>query len=376
MIKNKTIVFISTMEFSDLPTRKQRLANRLSTDNIVVYFEPPNTYLAKVFKRKNKKNIPFREVSKNLFVDKLPDVLPFGLRFFPFQESNQKRIVSYIKNMLIKNNLTPDLLWFYLVDYPGITYAFIDSTVVYDCVDDHSAYGGLRKPDFVNNLEKELVENSEVLFTTTNELSDKLEKFGGVPLVIPNGVDYPLFERWNGEKPEILKNEKRKIIGYFGALQKWFDVDFIKEAAKKFSNNLFVLAGPCSEGFKNEFSEFSNILFPGKIKYEDAPAWIGSFDVCTIPFIQNNLTLNISPLKFFEYCSLGKPCLTIPIKQLNLYDGISYIYQNHEEGLSKLSLALKEDNAEYRKERIAIAKREAWEEKFDFMFQQVERFFD
>ncbi len=373
MIKNKDILLVSTMAYNALPTRKQRIAKELSENNRVLYLEPPITYFGKWFKKAKQEPVEQNSSNPNLIIKQAPTILPFGLNNRIIQETNQKTVVKAITKTMSEYQFKADIIWFYLVDFPGIANINISATIVYDCVDDHSSYGGLRNPSFVNELEKELVEKSDLVFVTTNHLAEKIKSFGGLPMVVPNGVDFKLYESWDGKKPSELENENRPIIGYLGALKSWFDVEFVKKIASAYPHCCIVLAGPCTDEFKTLFEKDTNVILPGSIPYSDTPAWIGSFSVALIPFLPNDLTLHISPLKFFEYCALGKPCVTIPIEQLKQYENVTYFYQNHEQGLKRIQDALNENDSKIEK-RIQIAKEASWEDKFTVMFEEVQRF--
>jgi hypothetical protein len=373
MIHDKTIVFLSTMRYHELPTRKQRIAKFLSESNRVLYIEPPSTYLSAFVHGENQPRPTVTSVSSTLMLASLPTIFPLGLRYQWIHKMNEKKISQFIHQILLKNDVNPDILWFYLVDYPALSLQYSNALTVYDCVDDHSAYPGLRSPVFMNRLEKQLVASSDVVFATTEALQRKLHSFGKDAILVPNGVDYPLYQSWNQQIPEALQKLPRPIIGYVGALKEWFDVAFVLRLAKVFPSCSFVLAGPCSPAFASSFSNHPRILLPGAIQTEDVPSWIGSFDVCLIPFLQNNLTLHISPLKFFEYCAMGKPCITIPIHQLEKYNDVVYTYRSHEEGIEKLKQALQEKDPMLQEKRISIAKEASWEKKFSFMFDKIEQ---
>jgi hypothetical protein len=373
MIQNRDIVIFSTMQYHELPTRKQRIASLLCKSNRVLYIEPPSTYLSVIFQRKNNAPKPKSETPPNLRIATLPTIFPFGLRNSFFHHINQSTILKYVDRILTYNNFYPDILWFYLVDYPAIASLCPEAFIVYDCVDDHSAYPGLRSAPFVNTLEKKLVQSSDLVFSTTDALRQKLQSYGKNVFLIPNGVEYSLYQSWDQQIPKYLAGIPHPIIGYMGSLKEWFDVEFIFALTKAFPEYHFVLAGPCSPAFTSQFSHYPHIHFPGSIPPKEVPAWIGTFDVCLIPFLQNELTLNISPLKFFEYCAMSKPCVSIPIHQLEQYKNIVYLYHTHEEGIQMVQKALEENDIQRKEKRLQIAKAASWDEKLAFMLTQIEK---
>jgi hypothetical protein len=368
MISNKEIVIISTMDYFDLPTRKQRIALKLSENNRVLYFEPPRTYLSFFSKQRRRTN---KMVNNNLYIFPLPTILPFGLRFKLINKINSIKLEKYIQRLLDDHSFKNFILWLYLIDYPLLYKKLNSSFIIYDCVDDHSSYGGLRSKKFVNRCEEEISKICNIVFATTETLRDKLLEFNQETYLVTNGVDYNFFRNYdtlnkNIEFPKVTK----PIIGYIGAIKSWFDFEAINFASDTYKNYSFVIVGPCDDRIKKKFTK-DNLFFLGPKSYENAPFYINKFDICLIPFIINDLTLSVSPLKFYEYCALGKPIVTSPIKQVINYSSICYIYNNKEEFIEKINLALNEKDINLVNNRIQIAKDNSWDTKLSYMIDKI-----
>ncbi len=370
MITDEKIVIFSTMDFYDLPTRKQKIALSLSEKNEVLYLEPPETYLSFFAGKKHKK---FKEIkiNNNLHVLKLPYILPLGLRFWIINLLNSITIERFLNKWLKKENFNDFILWLYLVDFPYLYKKLKPKYVVYDCVDDHSSYGGLRSKSFVNKCEEIVARSSNVVFATTNELKNKLYKYNPNVYVVSNGVDIDFFKVKNVHILDDLEEIKKPIIGYFGAIKDWFDVSVVSLAAKEFKDASFVIVGPYNENIKDKLSNLKNVYLLGGKPYDLAPSYIYAFDVCLIPFTIKELTLNVSPLKLYEYFSFGKPVVTIPIRELLKYSDLLYIYSDKNEFITCIDKALKENNISLKEKRILIARENSWNEKFNFMFDMI-----
>jgi len=369
MIEGKDILIVSTLGLSDLPTRKQRIARHLSERNRVIYLEPPSTSLGRML-RPDLPKPGIDTTNHNLIIIRLPDILPFGLKTPIIQQINERILLHYIGPILSELKFVPQILWTYLVDFPGLYEALKPELVVYDCVDDHSSYAGLRSPRFVNWLEKKVVGMSQVCFATTEELLEKIKPFQQNSFLVTNGVDADYFIQHPKTRPLDLQDMPSPIIGYFGAIQEWFDVELILQTAKANPMLCFVLVGPYTSGIKSSLN-LPNVHLLGRKSYDEAPAYINAFDVCLIPFKKNNLTLNISPLKFYEYCALGKPTVSIPVKQMLPLADFCYLYDSERDFEWMIQTALSEDGNR-NQERIQLAKDNSWESKFQLMFQKIE----
>ncbi|XID91169.1 glycosyltransferase [Paenibacillaceae bacterium WGS1546] len=116
-------------------------------------------------------------------------------------------------------------------------------------------------------------------------------------------------------RPIVAKN--KKIIGYYGAIEEWFDAKLVIDMARAAEIEI-VLIGHCAIP-REPFPD--NVHFLGPKPYARLAAYAAYFDALMIPFIVNALTNAVSPVKFFEYCAIGKPILSTPIAEVVPYAG-------------------------------------------------------
>jgi glycosyltransferase involved in cell wall biosynthesis len=369
LISNKKILMVSTMGMSDLPTRKQRIARKLSLNNEVIYLQAPLTLLGACKARAKLKGYMVSQ-EQGLCVVQPPAILPFGLKFRLIHRINSFCFRTFVQKLLKKRQFAPDIIWFYLPDFPELATDYPQALTVYDCVDDHAAYPGLRNPAFVRKLEQQLTETSNIIFATTDELAERLRKSNKNVHCIPNGVDWDHF----GAKAYTEMKEQSDIphprAGYLGAIHHWFDLELIKYLLDALPEIHLVIAGPKQRADLTALSEHPRLHLLGRVSVEHAPSCIEAWDVCLIPFIPNDLTLNISPLKFFEYCSRGKPTVSIPIQQLKQYDHLCYLYHDYSSCADSIRKALSEA-PDLKQERRKLAQEHSWEGKLQEMFQHI-----
>jgi hypothetical protein len=46
------------------------------------------------------------------------------------------------------------------------------------------------------------------------------------------------------------------------------------------------------------------------------PGFVAGFDVCIVPFKVDEVSVNVSPLKAYEYLAMGKPVVSVPMPSL------------------------------------------------------------
>ena len=112
--------------------------------------------------------------------------------------------------------------------------------MVYDVIDDWSdpALGG---EWFRPQVEKDLIEKSDVVIASAQDLVERVRSMGRQAELVPNAVNADVFGVDLPPRPEDLP-EAEVIIGYHGSLYgDWFDWDALRNVAEAFPNVAVVL---------------------------------------------------------------------------------------------------------------------------------------
>jgi len=234
-----------------------------------------------------------------------------------------------------------------------------EGKIVYDCMDDHSGFS----TNSSNMLDKEqhLMKEAKLLVTTSSVLYENGKKINENTLLIKNAADVKHFSIL--PENDLLKDIKKPIIGYYGAISEWFDVDLVEYCAKKFPEYSFVLIGRVSEVDVSKLGALKNVHLLGEKPYKDLPEYLYHFDVCHIPFKIIPLTLATNPVKFYEYISSGKTVVSVDLPELKQYESICYLSKTYEEYANNIETALHERDTDLVQERIAVAKDNTWEQR-------------
>ncbi|HEX6304643.1 MAG TPA: glycosyltransferase [Anaerolineales bacterium] len=202
---------------------------------------------------------------------------------------------------------------------------FKDARVVYEYIDELEVFQG--EIEDLRCIHEKSLAQADIVVATADRLYQQLRARREDVLLCPNGVDYEFIRgtiESNNGPPEDLKDlvaQGRPIIGYYGALAKWFDYDLLRKAARKRPDYQFVLIGPSYDGSleRSRVEGVGNVHWLGPRKYPDIPNYLKYFDVATIPFQLNEITHSTSPLKLFEYMSGRKPIVTTPMRESEKY---------------------------------------------------------
>lgn len=237
---------------------------------------------------------------------------------------------------------------------------FDAQSVVYYCVDEYVEWPGADR-NLVIEMEEHLLEVSDLVLATADDLCRKKTRGGKTPIFIPHGVDYEHFDvKRHKAKSELLRDIKPPIIGFFGAVSAWLDFEILIHAAKVRPDWSFVLLGPMDTDVSN-LTGIANIHLTGKVPYQDLPRHAAAFDVGLIPFVVNELTISVNPLKMIEYLACGLPVVSSALPEVIKFNEVAYIAHDNGSFVDAIELALKEDNDQLIQSRKKIARTYSWQ---------------
>ncbi len=351
---DEIIVFHASFGWNiEMKQRPQHLAEALSQKKILYIYRSDV---------KNDNIYSIKKIKDNLYVLNL-DMYSLNVAFFEAIKSiNKPKFVHVYATCL--NSVDYEKIKTYMDKGFKVIYGFVD-----ELSSEISGYNITSK--MIEDHEKLLRDKENVLVVSTaKKLKDIANKFRGENennILAPNAVNLEDFKNHGheiGEKIQSIVNKKKPIIGYYGALAKWFDYKLIEQLAKEREDYEIVLIGMDYDGSydQSNLKDYSNISYLGMIDYKDLINYSRYFDVCIVPFIKNDITDSTSPLKIFEYMALEKPIVTTDINECKNYESclISKDYDEFIRNIDK-ALRLEIDNKEY----FNILRREAEENTWD-----------
>lgn len=233
--------------------------------------------------------------------------------------------------------------------------------VVYDCMDEWSNFPGIGGE--VLALEENLIRQADVTLATAHLLHEKLSPRAARLALVPNGVDLEHYRRYYADGP-VLGEVSHPVIGYYGALASWVDVDLLEKTARRFPQATIVLAGGAFDVDLSKIAQLPNVRLLGQRPYEEMPQLLWHFDACIIPFLVNDITEATNPVKLYEYLSGGKPVVAPRLRELLPFEEVCYLADDHEGFLAGLEQALAEPADDPRRERRReLAAANDWQER-------------
>ncbi|MBH2008520.1 MAG: glycosyltransferase, partial [Xanthomonadaceae bacterium] len=259
-----------------------------------------------------------------------------------------------------------------LVDHPfwlDVAAALPNSRLVYDCMDHHEGFGN--NAESLMQLEKKLLSEAELTITTSTWLDEAIAPHAKRRALIRNAGEYEHFAK----VPESIYRDPqgRRIIGYYGAIAEWFDLDLVEAVAKQHPDCSMLLIGADTVNARARLAKLPNVTFTGEVPYSRLPHYLYGFDVCLLPFKVIPLTLATNPVKAYEYLGAGKPIVAVDLPEMAQFDGLMYAAAGKDAFLAAVSKVLSQPEPDSLvQQRKAFAQGQTWQHRAEALIQAAE----
>jgi GT2 family glycosyltransferase/SAM-dependent methyltransferase len=283
--------------------------------------------------------------------------------FGGFQEV-ERNLLLFRGPVEILTGLDAPILWT-LPYNAGLVDSWPTRRIVYDCIDDLAVFP--YNQEVLRRHHERMLAEADVVACVSRPLLEECRRVREDALYLPNAVDADHFAQpaVAYEPPAALRpalEAGRPILGYYGALASWLDVDLLESAGRLRPDWSFVLVGirlsdaPSLEALER----LPNVYVLPPQPYRDIPAVLACFDVAFIPFVVNEITHATSPLKLFEYFAGGKPVISSPMPECAAFPEVR-IARNATELAGALDAALLDSRDAGHRARVRrVAAENSW----------------
>lgn len=364
------IVYCGNTDFFRIRQRPQHLALGLAKYNRVLYVSPPfsviDPFLCLVGIRERKAEYSlhskFTQEAENLFVFTPPLMFPkyadlaTGINF--------KIIAGWVERYLRRIGFVDYVLWLSNPLQIGMAKRFPQCKLVYDIMDKYELFFPRFIRPFVRSFETEILERAETIFISSTALAP--EEFADKKIVlVQNAVETSHFDPQSQKfgVPVDISEVPRPRIGFVGYIGRWVDIEILEYAAKKRADWNFVLIGPIHAPL-GQLKGLPNVIILGTKPYSVLPGYVKSFDVCLLPFKEDELLEYIDPIKVYEYLAMGKPVVAFRYPRMECFDGLISLYSTKDEMVAaienELAHGIDEEKAASRR---MFALENSWEKR-------------
>ena len=250
--------------------------------------------------------------------------------------------------------------------------------VAYDCLDDQRALADLYQSPLYQ-YEERLVAHADLLFTSSVILQQRLAPRPSI--LLHNANDFELFS--SGSATGLSFDRGKPVIGFFGALADWLDMELIHSAALKFPDWLFVFIGP--HVFSNHTIEMKwlriinlpNIVVIPQMDPRLLADHLAGFDVCIMPFLDIEVTRTMNAVKLYEYLAAGKPTISRDLPEVRHLvadsggEDLIALYSTQEQFFDRLLEAAAENDPGRAARRQSFARQNDWGQRIDVLSQKL-----
>lgn len=235
------------------------------------------------------------------------------------REAGLRRLLD---ELLALTQVKRPVLWFYTPMMFGFASHIDASAVIYDCMDELSAFRFA--PPRLKALEAELIARADAVFTGGYSIYEaKADRHDNIH-PFPSSVDTAHFAQARGSKitqPADQAGITGPRLGYYGVIDERIDLDLIAQLAKALPQCSIIMVGPVVKVDPAHLPRAKNIHYLGQRSYGELPAYLAGWDVALMPFAINEATRFISPTKTPEYLAGGKPVVSTAICDVERHYG-------------------------------------------------------
>lgn len=297
--------------------QKQTAIKLSEKHKVFAYMQKDAIFFLKVFLLHNSyPNIPNIHFYRPLF-------------FFPFRRFRFIEDINSILSYKLFEFITlrkKYILWVFDPVFIIFVTCARHSTTIYDCVDFQQKNN--KKDDMLLRKQEQALINSAHHFFVNSQTLYNLHSRQRKAIIVPMGFDLNSFA--HKHKNVITVKQTQKIVGYIGAVNYRLDYKLLQQITEDNPLFTFIFCGPIQysewdnqllvqENIHKLFVK-NNVHYLPQIPRSEIPSLLATFSAGIIPY-RLDLKENIYsyPMKLLEYCYMGKPVVSTPIRELNRF---------------------------------------------------------
>jgi glycosyltransferase involved in cell wall biosynthesis len=360
-VEGRSIVAFSSNDWSDIPSSTSQLMTYLGRRNRILCIDTLGIRTPTVSRRDFQRALGkvrraaagVKQVDRNIFVWS-PLVVPFHGSAVA-RKVNGAYLAGAVRRRMKALGMRDPIVYTALPSAVDAVVALRASGVVYHCVDDYREFTGAPREAY-EVIERRLLEHADLTVVSAKRLYELRAPSARRIEYLPHGVDLAAFEQELEREVALpdVEDVRTPIAGFVGRIGDWIDVDLVASCARQMPDWTFVMIGPTNVPL-SRFEGIPNLRFLGAKDHSQIPHYLRRFDVCLLPFVENDVTTSVNPLKLYEYLAVGKPVVSVPMPEVESFRDVVEIVPPDGFPAAIRHAAADDDSgaARRRKERVA-----------------------
>jgi glycosyltransferase involved in cell wall biosynthesis len=362
------IIYFGNDWFAENRTSSHHIAARLAQKAPLLYVETPGLRspnasgrdLKKIWRKLWRTQQPPQQVGEQMWVMTMPQI-PF--RRLPLVARLNRLAGGYLVRRAARRlGWRKPISWFVVPHPGGLAHKLGDDFAVYYCIDDYAGLPGVDRAE-VTKMDHGLTEKADLVFVVSTPLLEARKKLNSSTVLSPHGVDFDHFRKASDPHTVVAEGARslpQPVIGYFGSIGGWVDVDLLVHVAKAKPEWTLLLIGLVSVDVQ-ALKDCPNVVFAGVQSYSKLPEWAKKFDVAILPYQLNQGSISANPLKLREYLATGKPVVASSTPEVDKFARVVSIARGSQEFIAKIEEALTMDSAASKAARMEEVRLCTWD---------------
>jgi glycosyltransferase involved in cell wall biosynthesis len=371
MIEGNDIICFAN-DWDAEPLSKKHIALRLAQKNRVLWVNSTGnrnpTASVRDLRRAWKKLGQFlrgcRPVANNISVF-APLVIPFhGNRAARWV--NRRLLAWSLRRACRKLGFQKPITWTFVPSSADVAGSLGERLLIYHCVDEFSKFTGTDEAA-IGGMEQGLMEKADMVVVSSTRLYETKQRYNPNTFLVTHGVDVAHFRKAclpAVEAPADCADLKHPVIGFFGLVADWVDLEVVRHLAASRPQWSLLLIGDVQTD-TSALRELSNVHLLGRRSYASLPAYCKAFDVAILPFVVNDLTEAANPLKLREYLAAGLPVVATPLPEVLKLEALVRMARTPAEFLEQVEGLLNEGKRGPDPAVSVLMERESWDQKVE-----------
>lgn len=238
-----------------------------------------------------------------------------------------------------------------------------ENLLVYYCYDEIQA--GRWMTVHGHAAEEEFLKKVDLVITSSEKLRERKSAYHPKCYTVNNGVDLDIFMSGSTPDQSFSTSPHRPVIGYLGSVDHRMDLGLLDKLLERFPQTELHLVGRVTgKEVSEHFKDHPQVHFQGPQSPDKLAHFLGKFDVGIIPFVKNEFTEGIYPMKINEYLAAGLQVVSTRFGDMNSFESVAAICDTHQQFLDSIAAVLTtESDSVARMERIHFAQQNTWDRR-------------